>query len=81
LELSGQVWEWTRSLHEKPWPYQQTKEYETISASNKENIVLRGGACYTDQNGCSARYGFNPLNFFGGDYGFRVCVSPFTAGL
>lgn len=82
LELSGQVWEWTRSLHNKPWPYQQNKEYETISASNKGAMVLRGGSYFEDQNGCSARDRYLPhFNFVYDYFGFRVCVSPFTAGL
>ena len=81
LELSGQVWEWTRSLHNKPWPYQQTKAYETISASNKKDMILRGGSYYQNKSGCSARGWFSPHDSFDCSYGFRVCVSPFTAGL
>ncbi|VAW42763.1 hypothetical protein MNBD_CHLOROFLEXI01-4149, partial [hydrothermal vent metagenome] len=55
LDLSGQVWEWTRSLYDKKPPYQQSKEYETMSPSNKEDMVLRGGSFYNNQNGCSVR--------------------------
>jgi formylglycine-generating enzyme required for sulfatase activity/energy-coupling factor transporter ATP-binding protein EcfA2 len=81
LDLSGQVWEWTRSMYGKKLPYQQSREYETMSSSNKERMVLRGGSFYDNQNGCSVRVRYDPhLNILV-DRGVRVCVSPFTSGL
>ena len=80
LDMSGQVWEWTRSLHGKPYPPQAAQEYETVDSGNKEDIVLRGGAYYKIENVCSVRDGVNPRYDFL-DYGVRVCVSPFlTSG-
>lgn len=75
LDLSGQVWEWTRSRYGDKYPYPPRPEYETISARNKETMVLRGGSFYNNQNGCSARLGDSPG--FLVSYGVRVVVSPF----
>ncbi|MCZ7667941.1 MAG: formylglycine-generating enzyme family protein [Chloroflexi bacterium] len=83
LDMSGQVWEWTRSKYGEKYAYPPTLDYETIESRNKENMVLRGGAYYKDQNVCSARLWDVPHNrFFRDNCGVRVVVSPFlTADL
>ena len=76
LDLSGQVWEWTRSKYGDKYPYPPQPEYETIAASNRENISLRGGAYHQNQTGCSARGGVDPGSSFDDHFGVRVVVSP-----
>ena len=78
-EMSGNVWEWTRSLLEDypyPEPGEQLQQREGLKAEGWR--VLRGGALGYSQY--YARYAsrsyFNP----GGcsiSFGFRVVVSPF----
>lgn len=79
-ELSGNIWEWTRSLWEK-YPYPTTRQEQTqrenLQASDDKRRVLRGGAfwgdpqyvrcAYRDRNHPSARYWL---------IGFRVVVLP-----
>ncbi|MEW5989309.1 MAG: SUMF1/EgtB/PvdO family nonheme iron enzyme [Chloroflexota bacterium] len=81
LDMSGQVWEWTRSFWGKRYPYRPTREFETVDPRNQKDMVLRGGAYYRDQNGCSVRDRLDPRFSFRDDLGVRVCVSPFTSGL
>ncbi len=76
LDLSGQVWEWTRSKYGDKYPYPPQPDYETIAASNREAMALRGGAYYQNQNGCSARSRSNPRDLFFDYSGVRVVVSP-----
>jgi formylglycine-generating enzyme required for sulfatase activity len=84
-EMSGNVWEWTRSLWGEGWdtpefqyPYEPTDGREDLSAPDTVHRVLRGGA-FDDlpRNArCASRVHGGP----GGrdDYiGFRVVVSPF----
>jgi formylglycine-generating enzyme required for sulfatase activity/energy-coupling factor transporter ATP-binding protein EcfA2 len=81
-DLSGQVWEWTRSIYGQTYPYRVTPEYETMDAGNQKEMVLRGGSYFNNQNVCSARNGNNPHNYFNDNNGVRVVVSPFlTADL
>ncbi|MBE2197421.1 MAG: SUMF1/EgtB/PvdO family nonheme iron enzyme, partial [Anaerolinea sp.] len=77
LDLSGQVWEWTRSMYGKKYPYPPRPEYEIISARNREDMVMRGGSFYQNQNGCSARDRLYPGCDFYDHSGVRVVVSPF----
>jgi formylglycine-generating enzyme required for sulfatase activity len=82
-DLSGNVWEWTRSLWGTDWskpdfryPYDPTDGREDLEAPDDVRRVLRGGAFRYHQYlvRCAVRYhGFNL------DYGrgFRVVVSPF----
>jgi formylglycine-generating enzyme required for sulfatase activity len=78
-EMSGQVWEWTRTLYDQSDPTQPDLRQETMSSKNRNNIVLCGGAFYNDQNTCSARSWDDPvLNIINLDRGWRVCVSPFS---
>jgi len=83
-DLSGNVWEWTRSLWgekvEKPdfrYPYDSGDGREDLEAGRDVARVLRGGAFV---NGgryvrCAARY-WNYPDVWYGDYGFRVVASP-----
>jgi formylglycine-generating enzyme required for sulfatase activity len=83
-DLSGNVWEWTRSLwgknSEKPdfkYPYDPVKGREDLEAPQNVRRVVRGGAF--DLNKwlvrCAVRAGDLP-DFGLRDLGFRVVVSP-----
>jgi formylglycine-generating enzyme required for sulfatase activity len=84
-ELSGNVWEWTRSLYaDYPYPAggQALQQREALSAGDSHSRVLRGGSFANSESflRCAARGRYNPNNR--DDYvGFRgVCV-PITSGL
>ncbi len=72
-DLSGNLWEWTRSKYEK-YPY-KTDERESLSGD--EVRVLRGGSYYDNEVilRCAYRYRFNPYDR---DVilGFRIVLSP-----
>ena len=74
LDMSGNVWEWTRSI-KKDYPYNPEDGREDLSS--KDDRVLRGGAFYDDQSSvrCAYRRGLSPLNW-NDDIGFRLVVSP-----
>ena len=80
-ELSGNVWERTRSVYD-PYPYPTAKEAmmrrENLEASRNTAVVLRGGAFNIDHGGvrCAYRGGDIPLDWDGG-VGFRVVVRPY----
>jgi formylglycine-generating enzyme required for sulfatase activity/energy-coupling factor transporter ATP-binding protein EcfA2 len=78
-EMSGQVWEWTRTLYGRSYPYQLSPQYETVDPGNKKAMVLRGGAFYTLHNVCASRHWSNPGLYLLGHNGVRVGVSPFLA--
>jgi len=74
-ELSGNVWEWTRSL-KKGYPYDSTDGREDLKAQGSR--VLRGGA-FSSSAGyarCACRGDSDPDDRYYG-LGFRVVVSPF----
>jgi formylglycine-generating enzyme required for sulfatase activity len=82
-ELSGNVWEWTRSRYE-PYPY-EADEHGTgredcrVTDDDAGPRVLRGGAflSYPRDLRSACRYNSHPAYRF--DYiGFRVVVSPFA---
>jgi formylglycine-generating enzyme required for sulfatase activity len=84
LEMSGNVWEWTRSLWGKDYqkdsyvyPYQPA-EREDLKAGQDVLRVLRGGAYYVNSPGFSARVRYSPPSLRDGG-GFRVAVSPFVS--
>jgi len=73
-EMSGNVWEWTRSLNES-YPYQPGDGREDLQSDRAR--VLRGGSWDDDRTyvRCALRFGFNPGD--GADnIGFRVVLSP-----
>jgi formylglycine-generating enzyme required for sulfatase activity len=80
-DLSGNVWEWTRSVKDS-YPYDPSDGREDMKASAQVLRVLRGGS-YIDNSRfarCASRNGSVP----GGrliDIGFRVSLSPFSSGL
>ncbi|NMQ21332.1 hypothetical protein E4P82_20285 [Candidatus Competibacter phosphatis] len=83
-DLSGNVWEWTRSLWgedlDKPtfaYSYDSSDGREDLQAPDNVRRVLRGGAFLGDAGlaRCAARFHFNP-DGRSGVIGFRVVVSP-----
>jgi len=80
-ELSGNVWEWTRSLW-GTYPYQPGKDRETLKAGEDQIRVVRGGSFNRTGRGVRAayRYRYGPVNR--DNYlGCRVVVSPFFSEL
>lgn len=85
-DLSGNVWEWTRSLWgkdliEPEWKYPydpRDLQREVLKAGREVLRVLRGGSWDDDERfaRCSSRYGDSP-DYRYNYYGFRVSVLPF----
>ena len=79
-DLSGNVWEWGRSIKEE-YPYPESGKdlavRENLAAGDNALRVLRGGAFYSNLNSvrCAFRYWLGPHDRYF-DYGFRVIVSP-----
>ncbi|HEX3553088.1 MAG TPA: SUMF1/EgtB/PvdO family nonheme iron enzyme [Thermoanaerobaculia bacterium] len=77
-ELSGNVWEWTRSLYEPyPYPPPGTDRERREALDPRELRVLRGGSCFDFSRGvrCAVRNRRDPVNR--GDFiGFRVVAAP-----
>jgi len=84
-DMSGNVWEWTRSLWGKDWqksqhnyPYNpKDKERENLEAEKDILRVLRGGSFNypSDLARCACR-GRNYPDNWDWNFGFRVVVSP-----
>jgi formylglycine-generating enzyme required for sulfatase activity len=75
-DMTGNVWEWTRSLYES-YPYDPDDGREDLEASGSR--VLRGGSFYDFSR--DVRCAFRLSNFPNGryrDYGFRVVAFPFS---
>ena len=82
LDLSGNVWEWTRSRY-KGYPYDPADGRERVEmVADREGVVLRGGAHYisADWLRCAFRHRLSPISRLG-NHGFRVVVSPFLPPL
>ena len=85
-DLSGNVWEWTRSLWGDEWqrpdfdyPYDPSDGRENLSAGASVQRVLRGGSFYGADYfvRCAYRNWDFPSSLW--DYiGFRVVVAPFS---
>ncbi len=78
-EMSGNVWEWTRSVYEGyPYPEQGEKRQMRENLDAKGTRVLRGGAFFISQDyvRCASRFNLDPdyRNYYAG---FRIVVSPF----
>lgn len=75
-ELSGNVWEWTRSL-DAPYPYRAGDGRENVQTDGLR--VVRGGAFYNNEDllrgAVRVRRDPNLRYYY---IGFRVCVSPFS---
>ena len=80
-ELSGNVYEWTRSCYE-PYPYRSTDGRESVEPDASGSRVVRGGAFHYFPRYVRAacRNRLCPVDRFGG-IGFRVGVSPFFSDL
>ena len=79
-ELSGNVWEWTRSLYGKyryPTGGAELKQRENLAARSSDSRVLRGGMYYVNRTHvrCARRSRSNPY-YWSYNGGFRVVVSP-----
>jgi formylglycine-generating enzyme required for sulfatase activity len=78
VEMSGNVWEWTRS-HWKRYPYDPQDSREALDAVPDVGRVLRGGAYYSGEEALRCAYrGRNNPRYWIDKNGFRFCVSPFT---
>ena len=79
-DLSGNIWEWVRSLYEK-YPYPESGKdlgkREDLAAGTDTLRVLRGGAfnLTSDNVRCAYRFRLNP-NLRSNILGFRVVVVP-----
>jgi formylglycine-generating enzyme required for sulfatase activity len=77
LDVSGNVWEWTRS-QDAPYPYRPDDGRENIKAGDDVRRVKRGGSFYVGaQDVRTARRLGDNVDFRTDDIGFRVVVSPF----
>jgi len=74
--MSGNVWEWTRSVYQG-YPYDPKDGRENLEAGSNDTRVLRGGAFYSDDDGvrCAFRGWLDP-DFRNYSVGFRVVLSP-----
>jgi formylglycine-generating enzyme required for sulfatase activity len=76
LDMSGNVWEWTRSQY-KEYPYQPLDGREDLQGGDRIDRVLRGGSWGGNVRGarCAVRLRLSPnFGFYG--IGFRVGVLP-----
>jgi formylglycine-generating enzyme required for sulfatase activity len=78
-DMSGNVWEWTRSLYQ-PYPYRPDDGREDLSASSDHMRVLRGGSYYSHAKyvRCATRHAFYPVSR-DKNTGFRLALTPPTA--
>ncbi len=76
-EMSGNVWEWTRS-HWQAYPYDAQDGREVLRRQRIDATVLRGGAYGNSDDAprCAFRFRLAPYSDID-DIGFRVVVSPF----
>jgi formylglycine-generating enzyme required for sulfatase activity len=78
-DLSGNVWEWTRSLEgDYPYPMRRAAraKREDLQASEDASRVLRGGAFWDDPRRvrCAYRY-WDGARVVNNDFGFRVALA------
>lgn len=74
--MSGNVWEWTRSLW-KGYPYDPADGRENLAAGLQDARVVRGGAFYFAawDARCACRLASSP-SARNRSYGIRVVASP-----
>jgi formylglycine-generating enzyme required for sulfatase activity len=75
--MSGNVWEWTRSLWGYDYPYDPTDGREHELADDQMPRVVRGGYFNDFRMGvrCASRDGWYPDRGIG-YFGFRLVVAP-----
>ena len=75
LDMAGNVWEWTRSVYKKGYPYVSGDGREDLESGGPR--VLRGGSWSAKQYRarCAARYRYSP-DSRRSYLGFRVAASP-----
>jgi len=75
-DLSGNVWEWTRSLY-RDYPYDPADGRDNPKAGRHVPRVLRGGGFLDEFRvvRCAYRFWVSPADRFG-YYGFRVVAAP-----
>ena len=81
--MSGNVWEWTRSVYEGyPYPEQGTKRQQREDLKAGGRRVLRGGSFgnYPDLARCASRCSGVSVPRYD-HYGFRIVLSPFLESL
>jgi len=82
-DMSGNVWEWTRSLNGE-YPYDPNDGRENPEKVTADSwIRVRGGSYYIEFKYKYARCGFRDWldpNDWSGHFGFRMLLSPFTLG-
>lgn len=70
--MSGNAWEWTRSLWDEKYPFTHDRDDLTL---HNEHRALRSGAFFSDEGGVRCAYrGRNNPNVRGKGGGFRVVV-------
>lgn len=79
LDMAGNVWEWTRSIH-REYPYDPNDGRERLKAAKTDLCVLRGGSFINDGGllRCALRHGRPPL-YARRRYGFRVALPQFLS--
>jgi formylglycine-generating enzyme required for sulfatase activity len=77
-EMSGNVWEWTRS-HSKTYPYDPMDGRETLDVNSDINWTLRGGGFddFARSVRCSVRVDLHTRGRLE-DSGFRLVITPFS---
>ena len=81
MHLSGNVWEWQRSLY-KDYPYQAQDGRENVNENISERRVLRGGSFYFPAyflRSANRYYGYPSDNSY--NSGFRCAFSLNSSGL
>lgn len=78
LDMCGNVWEWTCSLHQH-FPYHPMDGRETEEIKLYQTVALRGGAFWNeaDKMRVVSRVGRSP-NSRSDSYGFRICIKQST---
>ena len=77
--MSGNVWEWTRSIYESyPYPEQGEKRQQREDLKAEGRRVLRGGSFDDGRSRvrCACRGDDEPV-YRSRDFGFRIVLSPF----
>ena len=76
LDMSGNVWEWTRSVY-KDYPYNAADGREDLAAGDEVSRVLRGGSWGDNQHAARCAFRFNGRPDGRADnVGFRIVFAP-----